>query len=104
LLRVRQPGRPLSRANAQHIRDVDAAKPTFALIVSTITIAPMTAAPDRDWTARWKIAKKGNAGFSSRTASKSPKRKSTVSIMANPKDPLIAIPVMIDRGTTTWAL
>jgi len=48
LLRVRQPGRPLSRANAQQMRDVEAEKPTLALIVRTMIIETMTAAPDRD--------------------------------------------------------
>jgi hypothetical protein len=104
LLSVRHPGSPLSLANAQQIRDVDAENPTFALMVSTMTIDAITAAPDRDCTARWKIAMKGNAGFSSRTASRSPIRKRTVSIMPKPSVPFIAIPVMIERGTTICAL
>lgn len=51
------------------MRDVDAEKPTLALIVRSMTSEAMTAAPERDCTARWKIAMNGNAGFSSRTAS-----------------------------------
>lgn len=47
---------------------------------------------------------KGNAGFSASTASTSPRRNSTLSTMAKPKVPLIAMPVMIERGTTTCAL
>lgn len=51
LLSQRQPGRPLSLAKAQQMREVEAAKPTFALMVSTMTMEAITAAPDRDWTA-----------------------------------------------------
>jgi hypothetical protein len=104
LLKVRHPGNPLSRAKAQQILDVEAENPTFALIVSTMTIDAMTAAPERDWTARWKMAMKGKAGFSSSTASRSPMRKSTVSIMAKPREPLMAMPVIMERGTTICAL
>lgn len=52
LLSVLQPGKPLSLAKAQHMRDVEAEKPTFALMVRSITIDAMTAAPARDCTAR----------------------------------------------------
>lgn len=31
-------------------------------------------------------------------------RRSTVRIMAKPREPLIAMPVMMERGTTTCAL
>jgi len=48
LLKVLHPGRPRSRAKAQQILDVDAEKPTFALMVSTMTMDAMTAAPERD--------------------------------------------------------
>ena len=51
LLSWRQPGRPLSLANAQQMREVEAEKPTFALIVRIITIDAITAAPERDRTA-----------------------------------------------------
>jgi hypothetical protein len=103
LLSTRQPGRPLSRAKAQQMRDVEAEKPTFALIVSSMTILAITAAPARDCTAWWKTAMKGKAGFSASTASTSPRRKRTVRIMAKPREPLMAIPVMMERGTTICA-
>lgn len=48
LLNCRHPGRPLSLAKAQQIRDVEAEKPTLALIVSTMTMDAITAAPARD--------------------------------------------------------
>jgi hypothetical protein len=83
------------------MREVEAENPTLALIVRTMTMDAITAAPDRDCTARWKMAMNGKAGFSSRTASKSPMRKSTVRIMPKPRLPLMVIPVMMDRGTTT---
>lgn len=51
MLSWRQPGRPLSRAKAQQIREVEAENPTFALMVRTMTMEAMTAAPVRDWTA-----------------------------------------------------
>jgi len=51
LLKVLHPGRPRSLANAQQILDVEAENPTFALMVSTMTMDAMTAAPERDWTA-----------------------------------------------------
>jgi hypothetical protein len=95
---------PLSRAKAQQMRDVEAEKPTFALMVSSMTMEAITAAPARDWTAWWKMAMKGKAGFSARTASTSPRRTSTVMTMMKPRVPLIAMPAMIDLGTTTCAL
>lgn len=93
----------MSLAKAQQMREVEAENPTFALIVRTMTIDAMTAAPDLDWTAWWKIAMNGKAGFSARTASISPKRNSTEITMTKPRDPLMAMPVMMDLGTTTWA-
>ena len=103
LLSIRQPGRPLSRAKAQQMRDVEAEKPTLALMVRSMTMLAMTAAPARDCTAWWKMAMKGKAGFSASTASTSPMRKSTVRIIAKPRVPLMAMPVMMDRGTTICA-
>ena len=86
------------------MREVEAEKPTFALIVSIMTIDAITAAPERDWTAWWKMAINGKAGFSARTASMSPRRSNTASTMTKPRDPLIAIPIMIDLGTASCAL
>lgn len=85
------------------MRDVEAERPTPAPMVRTMTSEAITAAPDRDCTARWKMAMNGNAGFSARTEERSPIRKRTVRSMPKPRVPFIAIPIIIERGTTTCA-
>jgi hypothetical protein len=104
LLRVRHPGKPLSRENAQNTRDEEARVPTAQHVERIITKATMAAVPETDCTALLKIAMNGNDGFASNAASISPERKSIVSIMPKPRLPLINIPVMIARGRVTGAL
>jgi hypothetical protein len=103
LLKVRQPGRALSREKAQKMREVEARSPTVELIASTKMRDDMAAAPAVEFTAFLKMAMTGNNGFCSSAASMSPARKSTAKIIAKPRVPLIAIPVMMDRGMMTAA-
>jgi hypothetical protein len=90
----------LSRENAQKTLEQDARHPVIDVTAMIMTSADIAAAADVSPTACLKIAMKGNAGFSARAASRSPALKRITTNMANPIDPLIKMPVMIDRGTT----
>jgi len=103
LLKVRQPGTPRSRANAQQIRDIEAVIPALEVVVIVKTMDSMIAAPTLDRTALWKMTTKGKAALPSSTEFKSPMRIKTVSIIPKPRAPFIAMPNIIERGMIVCA-
>ena len=101
LLRIFENGRPRSRANDQVILDEVAIKPMVAQMARAMTMEARAVVPAVDLVAWRKISIKGKPVGDVRTLSRLPMPKSVAISMPNPRQPLISMLVMIDRGTET---
>ena len=104
MLRYCQPGRPLSRANAQYKREEVATMLIVPQKVNTIRITTMVVAPGSDPTPARKISMNGYRVGDSRAASRFPRQKRRPTSIPRPRMPLTRTLVRIARGTVVEEL
>ena len=99
LLRIFEKGRPRSLANDHVILDEVAIKPMVAQMARAITMEARAVVPAVDLVAWRNISMNGKPVGDLRTLSRLPMPKSVAISMPNPRQPLISMLVMMDRGT-----
>jgi hypothetical protein len=102
--KVRQKGRPRSRAKDQNTREVEASIPTVAQAPRIMIIVAITVAPVVEFVACLKIYICGNPsrpGLEVIASSRLPMQKTIAIIMAKPQVPLIIRLRRMEAGTTT---
>jgi hypothetical protein len=102
--KVRQKGRPRSRAKDHKKREVEASIPTVAQAPRTMIIVAITVVPAVEFVACLKIYICGNPsrpGPEVIASSKLPMQKTIAIIMAKPQVPLIIRLRRMEAGTTT---
>lgn len=105
--KVRQKGRPRSRAKDQKTLEVEASMPTVAQPPRIIMILHMTVAPAVELVACWKMYMCGKPripGPELMASSKLPMQKTMAMIMARPQVPFMTRLRRMEVGTTTDGL
>lgn len=105
-LRVPEKGKPLSRANDQIMRDAVARNPMVVLKARATRMADMPVLPPTEPVACMKISIKGKpmVFWAASASSGLPMQKMTAISIPKPREPLMMMLRMMDRGTSTAAL